>query len=164
MRAPVKKAYIVRFFQLITAKQLAEAERELQRIKEKIERTEWNHGYYRALQGMLLSRRNNNDHYSFFTNLDPVDKHALQNFRRDFQERMESRLYADYDRGYFSAWADYMRLLMRTNKTISIPMQTPQLSPVVAEQSAPAQTSLTAWQDKQSKTEEKLGQESKAVP
>jgi len=113
MRAPVKSAYVVRFFQLVTARQLAEAERELQRIKEKIERTEWNHGYYRALQGMLISKRNNNDQQTFFAAMDTNDKRALLNFRREFQEKVESRLYTDYDRGFFSAWADYMSVLKR---------------------------------------------------
>ena len=128
MRAPVKSAYVVRFFQLVTARQLAEAERELQRIKEKIERTEWNHGYYRALQGMLISKRNNNDQQTFFAAMDTNDKRALLNFRREFQEKVESRLYTDYDRGFFSAWVDYMSVLKRMDlKEVKTP-QLPQPS------------------------------------
>jgi len=164
MRAPVRKAYVIRFFQLVTAKQLAEAERELQRIKEKIERTEWNHGYYRALQGMLLTRRNNNDQYSFFASLDQNDKHVFQNARRDFQERSESRLYADYDRGYFSAWAEYMRVLMKMQKTAMLTSIT-KATPAAVQASQPqqaasaasianptSQTSLANWQEKQTPT------------
>jgi hypothetical protein len=159
MRAPVRKAYIVRFFQLVTTKQFTEAERELQRIKEKIERTEWNHGYYRALHGMLLLRRSNNDHYSFFATLDQNDKHAFQNFRRDFQEKVESRLYADYDRGYFSAWADYMRVLLRMQKTAIIPKQVLPLKPAAVEVNPTTQVSLTDWQNTQNQANEKLDQE-----
>lgn len=161
MRAPVRKAYVIRFFQLVTAKQLAEAERELQRIKEKIERTEWNHGYYRALQGMLLARRNNNDQYSFFASLDHDDKQTIHNVRKDFQERSENRLYADYDRGYFSAWAEYMRVLIKMQKTatptsITKPILTPVISqaqPSVSDASPSAQTSLIDWQEKQTRVE-----------
>ena len=153
MRAPVRKAYVIRFFQLVTAKQLAEAERELQRIKEKIERTEWNHGYYRALQGMLLTRRTNNDQYSFFASLDQNDKHVFQNVRCDFQERTESRLYADYDRGYFSAWAEYMRVLIKMQKaatatSVQVP-QSNQTPPATPDASPTSQTSLVNWQEKQ---------------
>jgi hypothetical protein len=85
----------------------------LQRIKEKIERTEWNHGYYRALQGMLISKRNNDDQSTFFATIDTSNKRALLNSRREFQEKVESRLYTDYDRGFFSAWSDYMGVLRR---------------------------------------------------
>jgi hypothetical protein len=145
MRAPVKSAYVVRFFQLVTQKQLAEAERELQRIKEKIERTEWNHGYFKALQGMLLSKRSNNDQNMFFATLDPNNKRALLDFRHEFQERMESRLYADYDRGYFSAWVDYVTVLKKMELVAATPLRSSQPDP--AEDTKPqTQASLTDWQ------------------
>ena len=149
MRAPVKSAYVVRFFQLVTMKQLAEAERELHRIKEKIERTEWNHGYYKALQGMLISKRHNNDQSTFFTTIDPNDKRALLDSRREFQEKVESRLYADYDRGFFSAWADYMSVLKRMDLKEVKPLQSPQppAQPNAEENTSPQnQASLTEWQ------------------
>ena len=139
MRAPVKSAYVVRFFQLITMRQLAEAERELQRIKEKIERTEWNHGYYRALQGMLISKRNNNDQNTFLATMDASNKRALLEFRREFQEKVESRLYTDYDRGFFSAWADYMGLLKRMDMKEVKPLQPSQPSSISTEVEADPQ-------------------------
>jgi len=142
MRAPVKAVYVVRFFQLVTVRQLAEAERELQRIKEKIERTEWNHGYYRALQGMLISKRNNNDQNTFFATIDTSNKRALLNFRREFQEKVENRLYTDYDRGFFSAWSDYMSVLRRMDLKEVKPPQPHQLSTepnTAAEASPPTQ-------------------------
>ena len=152
MRAPVKAAYVIRFFQLVTEKQVTEAERELLRIKEKIERTEWNHGYYRALQGMLISRRTNSDNPAFLTTLDPNNKHVLLDLKREFQEKVESRLYTDYDRGYFSAWADYVSTLKRMNFKLNSMAQTaqpqlvanPETVEVTDEQ---AQASLTSWQE-----------------
>jgi hypothetical protein len=130
MRAPVKAAYVVRFFQLVTEKQLTEAERELLRIKEKIERTEWNHGYYKALQGMLLSRRTNSDNPAFLTTLDLNNKRILLDLKREFQEKVDSRLFADYDRGYFSAWADYVSILKRMSFKTTLTVQTPQPQPI----------------------------------
>jgi hypothetical protein len=152
MRAPVKAAYVIRFFQLVTEKQLTESERELQRIKEKIERTEWNHGYYKALQGMLLSRRGNGDNTTFLATLDPNNKRALLDLKKEFQEKVESRLYTDYDRGYFSAWSDYVSILKRTNFKPATTMQTakpqPSAQPENAEEATvQAQASLTSWQE-----------------
>jgi viroplasmin and RNaseH domain-containing protein len=152
MRAPVKAAYVIRFFQLVTEKQLTEAERELLRIKEKIERTEWNHGYYKALQGMLVSRRTNSDNPTFLTTLEPNNKRALLDLKKEFQEKVESRLYTDYDRGFFSAWVDYVSVLKRMNFKAAATVQTaqsqttaqPETVEEVAEQ---AQASLEDWQE-----------------
>jgi hypothetical protein len=113
---PVPSALVTRFFQLILNKQFAEAERELERLKQKMHKTEWNRGYFRALYGMLLIRRsNNNDSYAFFSKLDISDKEALQNYRREFLNHVKNRLHGDFDRGFFSAWADFARVASRLN-------------------------------------------------
>jgi len=110
---PVPQALVTRYFQLIVARQFAEAERELERLKQKMQKTEWNRGYFRALYGMLLSRRTASDSYSFFAKLDLTDKPALHGFRREFLDHTRNGLHGDFDRGYFSAWADCMRVLAR---------------------------------------------------
>ncbi|MCL2135575.1 MAG: hypothetical protein FWH37_08570 [Candidatus Bathyarchaeota archaeon] len=112
---PVPQALVTRYFQLIVSRQFAEAERELERVKQKLQKTEWNRGYFRALYGMYLSRKNANDHYAFFSGLDLSDKVALHAYRREFLDNMRSGLHGDFDRGYFSAWADCMRILTRMN-------------------------------------------------
>jgi len=111
---PVPSALVSRYFQLLVTRQFTEAQRELERIKQKIHKTEWNRGYYRALCGMLLARRsNNNDSYAFFSHLDLTDKAALHSYRREFLEHVKNRLHGDFDRGFFSAWTDCMRVLSR---------------------------------------------------
>jgi hypothetical protein len=113
---PIPQALVTRFFQLILNKQFAEAERELERLKQKMQKTEWNRGYFRALYGMLLVRRSNNsDSYAFFSKLDVSDKEALQNFRREFLNHVKNRLHGDFDRGFFAAWADFTRVASRLN-------------------------------------------------
>jgi hypothetical protein len=62
---------------------------------------------------MYLSRKNNNDSYAFFSKLDLSDKVALHAYRKEFLEHMQNGLHGDFDRGYFSAWADCMRILSR---------------------------------------------------
>jgi len=112
---PVPSALVTRYFQLVVNRQFAEAERELERVKQKMHKTEWNRGYFRALYGMLLARRsnNNNDSYAFFSKLDLNDKTALHGYRREFLDHVRNRLHGDFDRGFFSALADCMRVLSR---------------------------------------------------
>ncbi|MBS7616304.1 hypothetical protein KEJ45_03805 [Candidatus Bathyarchaeota archaeon] len=111
---PIPSALVARFFQLILNKQFAEAERELERLKQKMHKTEWNRGYFRALYGMLLVRRaNNGDSYAFFSKLDVGDKEGLQRFRREFLDHVKNRLHGDFDRGFFSAWSDFTRVVSR---------------------------------------------------
>jgi hypothetical protein len=64
---------------------------------------------------MYLSKKNATDSYAFFSKLDLSDKVALHTYRREFLDNMRSGLHGDFDRGYFSAWADCMRILTRMN-------------------------------------------------
>jgi hypothetical protein len=105
--------FVTRFFQLITTRQFAEAERVLERIKQKITMSDRNRGYYQALYGMLLTQRNGDDRYAFLTNFNVADRKELNSSRREFHRQSQYRLHADYDRGFFSAWSDYMRVLLK---------------------------------------------------
>ncbi len=111
---PISQALVTRYFQLIVSRQFTEAERELERVKQKMQKTEWNRGYFRALYGMYLSRKNNSsDDYAFFSKVDLTDKVSLHAHRKEFLEHMGNGLHGDFDRGYFSAWADCMRIIAR---------------------------------------------------
>ncbi len=112
---PIPQALVTRYFQLLINRQFAEAMRELERLKQKMQKTEWNRGYFRALYGMYLSRKNNGDLYALFSKLDLSDIEALHGYRREFLDHMRNGLHGDFDRGYFSAWADCMRILIRMN-------------------------------------------------
>ena len=98
---------------MLVNRQFSEAERELERLKQKMQKTEWNRGYFRALYGMFLSRKANGDSYAFLSKLDLNDKAALHGYRREFLDHVRNRLHGDFDRGFFSAWADCMRVLSR---------------------------------------------------
>jgi len=111
---PVPSALVTRYFQLVVNRQFTEAERELERIKQRMHKTEWNRGYFRALYGMMLARKsNNNDSYAFFSKLDLNDKTALNSYRREFLDHVKNGLHGDFDRGFFSAWAECMRVLSK---------------------------------------------------
>jgi hypothetical protein len=117
---PIPQALVTRFFQLLVNRQFTEVERELEKLKQKMHKTEWNRGYFRALYGMYLSRRNNGDAYAFFSKLDLSDKTALHSYRREFLEHTRNGLHGEFDRGFFSAWADCMRVLGRID-VVSLP-------------------------------------------
>lgn len=112
---PAPSALVTRFFQLLVTRQFTEAERELERIKQKMQKTEWNRGFFRALYGMYLSSKTNGDAYSLFSKLDLNDKATLHSHRREFSDHVKNRLHGDFDRGFFSAWTDCMRVLSKMN-------------------------------------------------
>ncbi|MCD6242682.1 hypothetical protein J7K06_03215 [Candidatus Bathyarchaeota archaeon] len=112
----IPSAMVTRFFQLVTDKKFTEAERELQRLRQKLEKNEWNEGYFKALTGILLSAKSNNDQYSFMSKINLNDGKILKQYRKEFLKQVDNRLREEYDRGFFSAWADYMRILIRIHK------------------------------------------------
>jgi len=109
---PISRVFVTRFFQLATKRRFAEAERVLERIKLKVQETEWNRGYFQALNGILLTKKSN-DAYAFLQNLDLNNENELKKYRREFLKQSRNKIHADYDRGFFSAWADYMRVSIR---------------------------------------------------
>jgi len=110
---PISSALVTRFFQLLVNRRFAEGERELERIKQKMHKTEWNRGYFRGLYGMLIARKSNNDNYAFLSKVDFNDKNVLRNYRKEFRGHVKSRLHGDFDRGFFSAWAKFMGVLSK---------------------------------------------------
>ena len=104
---PISKIFVVRFFQLIKGRRFAEAERVLERIKLRTNETEWNRGYLHALYGILTAQKSS-DSYSFIKNVDFENEKNLKKYRKEFLKEYKNKIHADYDRGYFAAWADYM--------------------------------------------------------
>ncbi len=110
---PISRVFVIRFFQLVTERKFAEAERILERIMLKVQETEWNKGYFQALNGILLAQKSNDDQYAFLPNLSFSNEEELRKHRREFLKQARNKIQADYDRGFFSAWADYMRVSIR---------------------------------------------------
>jgi len=106
-----------RFFQLAMGRQFAEAERVLGSIQSQMRDVEWSKGYLQALKGIIQVRRTNHDRYAFISNLDMDDVNALMESHEEFVRHSKSRLHDVYDRGFFSAWADFMRFLLDLQDT-----------------------------------------------
>jgi len=110
---PISAILATQYFQLVAKRQFAEAERILERVKIKAEKTERNRGYIQALHGILLSNKSNNDQYTFLANINLNDKTAIEKHRREFLKHTRNSLHAEYDRGFFNAWADFTRILLK---------------------------------------------------
>jgi len=151
----IPKVFVTRFFQLITTRQFAEAERILERIKQKMQMTERNRGYFQALYGLLLAQKSNSDRYAFLSNLNFNDKKELKTYRLEFLRQSEHRLHADYDRGFFSAWADYMRILPKLELiVVSLPNKN-RIEKEVETEATETPTAIEAEEGKEAKAEEK---------
>lgn len=113
MRRPrLPRKAIKRFFELTLNRQFSEAERVLESIEDQIRDVEWSRGYIQALKGMILVQRTDYDRYAFLSNIDLEDVESLRRNRREFLGHSRNKLHADYDRGFFSAWADLMDFLL----------------------------------------------------
>ena len=107
--------FVVRFFQLLKGRKFAQAERVLERIRQKTNETEWNSGYLHALDGVLLAQKSN-DSYAFLTKINFDEAKNLKKSRKEFLTEYKNKIHSDFDRGYFAAWADYMLISARELK------------------------------------------------
>ena len=110
MAGTLPEQEINRYLQLIVERKITDAEKELEDLKPKIGNTEWNRGYVKALEGLLLTRKANNDNYLFFAKKE-FDKKSLKALAKEFGENAASPLYGDYDRGYFSGLARLVKVM-----------------------------------------------------
>lgn len=114
---PISPVFVTRFFQLVTSRQFAEAERELERLREsKVKKNEFDTGFFLALNGMILAQKSSDDPYAFLPNVNFKDKKKLQGYRREFTKHQKNKLHSGFDRGFFKAWADYMRVLIKAEE------------------------------------------------
>ena len=125
------QVFVTRFFQLVTARQFAESERELQRIKDRMEDTKWNTGYFRALSGMLLAQRTSTHNTAFLTEAVQSDRATLKRQRDEFLKHVQSRFHGDFDRGFFQAWSDYTRVLIKISPEPSADLDAPAQTTIV---------------------------------
>jgi hypothetical protein len=109
---PISPIFVARFLQLVSDRKFTEAERVLERLEEKVPKTEWNKGYLTALSGILLTQKTK-DEYTFLSNLDFNNRSEVRKYRLEFLQSAKDELHSDYDRGFFSAWAEYMRISLK---------------------------------------------------
>jgi len=112
------RALATRFYQLTLERRFAEAERMLERLKDKTRKNEWNRGYLQALNGMIVTKKSNDERYAFLANLDLENEEDIKKNRREFLNQIRCDFHTDYDRGFFMAWADLLRVILKVREKI----------------------------------------------
>jgi hypothetical protein len=108
--ATLPESDIDKYLRLIVERKIADAEKELEALRPKFGNTEWNRGYVKALEGLLMTRKANSDNYLFFAKKE-FDKKSLKALVKEFADKAESPLYGDYDRGYFSGLVQLTKVM-----------------------------------------------------
>ena len=110
-----------RYLHLLNERKMSEAEKVLEKIKEGLKPAPWHRGYYNALEGMAVALKSKDSRYLYISRIDPKDKKRLDKLQREFSQQSRSFLQDDFDKGYFTAWLEYIRVLkLQENNTKSL--------------------------------------------
>ncbi len=103
-----KNQQVNTFFTLLARGKWAAADRALDKMRQYSGKTQWQKGYLNALEGMIISLQESASQTSYIHQINPEKADQL---RRTFQQQARTKLHDDFDRGYFTAWADYAQTL-----------------------------------------------------
>ena len=91
-------------------RRFSEAERSLRALKElSFQGAEFREGYLNALEGLLQSVRTG-DERDFYNRMGK-DEASLVKYYREFDQLRRSPVRTEFDRGYFTAWMDFLGFL-----------------------------------------------------
>jgi hypothetical protein len=102
-----------KFFQAVIDRRISDAEKELDSVRTSIPASEAASGYLKALEGLLLTAKSNDDKYLYLSKIEKTPK-KLKAIRKEFTNHSTNVLHADYDKGYFQALESFMRKLERS--------------------------------------------------
>ena len=101
------KDNIIAFFKNVLERRFSEAEREIKKIRDKnLGNDEFMSGYLNALEGIVTSIRSG-DERDFINKL-PQDAKSMRGYKRSFREFLKGDTQDSFDKGYFSAWSDFI--------------------------------------------------------
>jgi hypothetical protein len=134
-RRVIPQIPVNKFLEYVEARAWTDAEKELDIIRQKSDNSQWSRGYVKALEGLMLTYRNNDDKYIFLPKvLANTTEDTISNLKKDFSEFASNELHGEYDRGYFKALDDYFTLLSNM-KNQRAPVETPPPEQVTLDQS-----------------------------
>jgi hypothetical protein len=108
----IPQIQVNKFLENVEARAWTDAEKELDIIRQKSDNSQWSRGYVKALEGLMLTYRNNDDKYIFLPRvLSNRTEETIGNLKKEFSEFAANELHGEYDRGYFKALDDYFTLL-----------------------------------------------------
>ena len=98
------------YFKHILERNLAAAERTLAEVRKNMKDTKWELGYLNALEGILVAERSGDTRYVYLSRLDLKNPKKIDEARRCFQAEAKNPLEGEFDRGFFSAWWEFLRV------------------------------------------------------
>ncbi len=96
-----------KYLKAIAERRIKDGEVEFDKISLSLDDSEWNKGYLKGLEGLLITFRTNNSKYLYLHRKDLEDQKIRKKFKEELKKHSNNELHADYDRGYFSALTDY---------------------------------------------------------
>lgn len=111
------KPLVNEYFKLIVERNLAAAERTLLEIRKTTKEAEWERGYLNALEGMLVAERSGDTRYVYLSRLDLKNHKKIEEARKTFQMEARNVLEGEFDRGFFSAWSEFLRMVRSSLET-----------------------------------------------
>ena len=108
-----RESLVNTFFRLVREGKKSGAKAVLEKIKERSESSMWRQGYINALEGMVVASETKDDRDVFINH---VRVESSDELRRKFFQQSRNELHAEFDRGFFAAWAEYMQALKQTAK------------------------------------------------
>jgi hypothetical protein len=137
-RKMIPQIPVNKFLEHVEQRAWTDAEKELDVIRQKSDNSQWSRGYVKALEGLMLSYRNNDDKYIFLPKIlanRPED--VINNLKKEFSEFAANELHGEYDRGYFKALDDYFTLLAGMKNQLA-PAAAPPPAQATLDQSTPS--------------------------
>ena len=117
-----KRQLTTNFFQLLEQRNLTQAEVVLEKMRQEVKKTEWQRGYVRALRGMLVASRSGDDKRAFINRMKDRD---LGEIKKDFTRKSREPLQTSFDRGFFTAWVEYLEFSEKAEPTWRKPEEAP---------------------------------------
>ena len=107
-----KEIFLVnRVLKLFIERKLKDAEKTLEKLELTMAEKEWSKGYFNALQGITLALKSKDSRYLYLTQIPMDDSKKIDDIRKKFLKQTQNSLHKDFDKGFFSAWSDYLKLL-----------------------------------------------------
>lgn len=98
------------YVKLIMERNLAASERIIIEIRKILKDIPWERGYLNALEGILVAERSGDTRYIYLSRLDLKNPKKVEEARRTFQAESRNPLQGEFDRGFFSAWSEFLKI------------------------------------------------------
>jgi hypothetical protein len=111
-RVPKKvRTLTTRYIGLLNERKMTEADKVMEKIREGLKSIPWHRGYYNALEGIATALKSKDNQYLYINRIDSKDKKGMNQLKKEFSKQSRSPLQGDFDKGYFTAWLEYIRIL-----------------------------------------------------